>query len=692
MPPPRDFDLNVAAFPSLSGNAPISSSRGLNGTQVPMAPPRGAAPTNGASGSGSPEHTMGGNGAHHTYAKPFPSWSDKVTGQKPFGGGERERTEQEIELENQLWVEGVTDLHVQTAFNELKWHQPGKPGLNPLKMPLDMEIARRTLGILSKAGLLLFTAEEAPSRDKVIRWVEEVLIQKIGYTNPMIVDQGHKMLAKLGPILYYAVVRTNETKYSHIRGCIMMHNLNNLHDAICLELPWGGEYIQEVEYTGLPDQCHKCRQRGHWAADCSNTPVGRHTMGGGAGTSSAGTARRMETVSPAPASQGDKIGNGFTPVGRKGEKAWRAVEQNSSGAGSNPSTNLYEVLEVEEEDDNEGTQGAAAEQTSPQNQGEEPAVPTDPKITPLDTETGEQQVAEKGETADDEMTEQEEENDGGKNEVSQAGESAEVKDHPVTVQQTARDFDINIATGEEEYQGVETVEFSVESEKNQVVENEHCVRPGVEGELENHQTGREVPTDVELEKEEEHGAGLDQDRQQEEEKERVEAITIVTQVTPERRAVEKRRTLENREPLNLRAEFMDVRSRTRRHPQTGELNFLASFPTTNVGADLSVLIPADLRADEANEWMHRLEPWRGEAITSLLPGWDPFDVQQEDAAQEETVTHDTHGQELLPRDDNAMVGLDEGEEHYTLEMENTGHPLLEELDGEKGAQEECNTI
>ncbi|KAL3675002.1 hypothetical protein R1sor_024950 [Riccia sorocarpa] len=33
-----------------------------------------------------------------------------------------------------------------------------------------------------------------------------------------------------------------------------MHNIENLHDSIILELPWGGEYIQEVQYTGLPDQ------------------------------------------------------------------------------------------------------------------------------------------------------------------------------------------------------------------------------------------------------------------------------------------------------------------------------------------------------------------------------------------------------------------------------------------------------
>ncbi|KAL3698211.1 hypothetical protein R1sor_012287 [Riccia sorocarpa] len=225
------------------------------------------------------------------------------------------------------------------------------------------------------------------------------------------------------------------------------------------------------------------------------------------------------------------------------------------------------------------------------------------------------------------------------------------------------------ARAKEDYQGGEAEEFPVESVEHQAAENKNCALLCVAGDLENHHTGRAIPTDVELETEAEPGAGLNQGRQQEKEvetqenntqvreaakegnqyqtgtqlslsgrgyyprprfvtapvtrqsqKERVEAITIVTQVTPERRAVEKRRILENREPLNLRAEFMDVRSRTRRQPQTGEHNFLISFPTSNVAADLSVLLPTDLRTDEAIEWIHRLEPWRGDAKTPLLSG------------------------------------------------------------------------
>ncbi|KAL3687962.1 hypothetical protein R1sor_014271 [Riccia sorocarpa] len=278
---------------------------------------------------------------------------------------------------------------MKEAFQALRWHQPEKKGLNPLRMPLDMVIAKRTFGLLSKAGILLFTAEETPSRDKIIRWAEETLIHRMGlqvrmirclarkhfllvvgnseqreyllknapgkldgkmiqlskwspsynykeasqtskqiwvelpYVDPLINDQGKKMLEKLGPILYYAVIKSNESKYSHIRVCVMMHNIEDLHDSIIMELPWGGEYVQEVQYTGLPNQCLRCRQRGHWAMDCHARKMQeqghqiinnekRQTTSQESLTTSAAAKVRKDSVS----------GEEFIPVKNRNEKRW----------------------------------------------------------------------------------------------------------------------------------------------------------------------------------------------------------------------------------------------------------------------------------------------------------------------------------------------------------------------------------
>ncbi|KAL3701551.1 hypothetical protein R1sor_019573 [Riccia sorocarpa] len=315
---PFDNNGNITGKPRAAGNG------------VPGSSP----PAHGDSNKNAAQHKDYGGGRVNGSTAQRATWSDKVAGKQPFDPQMQVPTENEIGEEDNIWAEGVSDEQVKEAFEALKWHLSESTSSNPLRMPLDLDIAKRTFGILSKVGILLFTTEEAPSRDKVIRWAEEVLIRKMGlqvrrirrmarkhfllvlgdsdqreyllkntpgrmegkmiqlskwspkynykeasqtskqiwvelpYVDPMITDHGKKMLEKLGPILYFAVVRTNEAKYSHIRACVLMHNIDQLHDSIILELPWGGEYVQEVQYTGLPDQCHKCRERGHWAMNC----------------------------------------------------------------------------------------------------------------------------------------------------------------------------------------------------------------------------------------------------------------------------------------------------------------------------------------------------------------------------------------------------------------------------------------
>ncbi|KAL3677972.1 hypothetical protein R1sor_020928 [Riccia sorocarpa] len=76
------------------------------------------------------------------------------------------------------------------------------------------------------------------------------------------------MAESLGPVLFHASHEANDVKYSHLRACIMREDMINLPNAIIVDLPWGGHYIQEVKYTWLPDSCYKCRQREHKAVDC----------------------------------------------------------------------------------------------------------------------------------------------------------------------------------------------------------------------------------------------------------------------------------------------------------------------------------------------------------------------------------------------------------------------------------------
>ncbi|KAL3690448.1 hypothetical protein R1sor_016757 [Riccia sorocarpa] len=119
------FDLNIAAFPALEENsAKTAAPPAMNSGQLP--------PTQ--------------------HAKQKGSWSDRLTGKQPFQDGETQNKEKEAEAELDKWAEGITEEEMKKAFEALNWHQPEKKGSNPLRIPLDMTIAKRTFSLLSKAG------------------------------------------------------------------------------------------------------------------------------------------------------------------------------------------------------------------------------------------------------------------------------------------------------------------------------------------------------------------------------------------------------------------------------------------------------------------------------------------------------------------------------------------------------------
>ncbi len=76
--------------------------------------------------------------------------------------------------------------------------------------------------------------------------------------------------AKLGIPL--AVEETMATKISRSAGIpqvrILVSGTSSLPEYIQLPRPGGGNVLQKVEYSGLPNQCFGCRQMGHLAKNC----------------------------------------------------------------------------------------------------------------------------------------------------------------------------------------------------------------------------------------------------------------------------------------------------------------------------------------------------------------------------------------------------------------------------------------
>ncbi|KAL3681273.1 hypothetical protein R1sor_024229 [Riccia sorocarpa] len=81
------------------------------------------------------------------------------------------------------------------------------------------------------------------------------------------------------------------------------------------------------------------------------------------------------------------------------------------------------------------------------------------------------------------------------------------------------------------------------------------------------------------------------------------------QIKPERKAVEKRRTLEDRSALLLRAAHLEDRSRSRRQSSVGEGTYLENMQRTEVAVNLDILNGNVISTSEALAWIHRLDPW-----------------------------------------------------------------------------------
>ncbi|KAL3696875.1 hypothetical protein R1sor_010951 [Riccia sorocarpa] len=100
-------------------------------------------------------------------------WSDIVAGrdatQKPTDRAPGNRDPD--------WAAGINDEMMKSAYNALLERQTAKPGPNATRTTLNLDLARDAVGLYQKTGIILFTAEEAPSRDRIVDWVQRSIVQ-----------------------------------------------------------------------------------------------------------------------------------------------------------------------------------------------------------------------------------------------------------------------------------------------------------------------------------------------------------------------------------------------------------------------------------------------------------------------------------------------------------------------------------
>ncbi|KAL3678321.1 hypothetical protein R1sor_021277 [Riccia sorocarpa] len=118
--------------------------------------------------------------------------------------------------------------------------------------------------------------------------------------------------------------------------------------------------------------------------------------------------------------------------------------------------------------------------------------------------------------------------------------------------------------------------------------------------------------------------------------------------TPERLVAEKRKTLDNREALLLRADTQEQRTHDRKYSQVGERPFFTELPSTELVADLSLLHQQNFDTGEALAWIHTLDPWQDQNLHPDIPRVVSLD---QDLTQPQPDDHHTphavpeHGQD-----------------------------------------------
>ncbi|KAL3693815.1 hypothetical protein R1sor_007466 [Riccia sorocarpa] len=611
-PGPSSFDLNVTAFPPLPSQ-PVLASGGTTTGDGSSSPTNGRSHAD-PSGSRNQQHTASAQPVKRnillspTSTRPNVTWSNKVSGQQAYDRRQALSNQMEVEKEDLHWMEGVTDAQVQAAFEELKWHQPSKPAKNPLRMTLDMNIAKKTYGILSKAGLLLFTAEEAPSRDKVIRWAEDTLIKRMGLQVKMIRSLARKhFLIVVGDADQREFLLKNppgrmEGKMIQLSKWTPAYNYKEASmtsEQVWVELPFVDPMIVDHGHQMLAKlgPVLYYTVRGHWSMNCptSNARQPSQTTAPTASTAPVPPERPQPTSTvpvdpapPAPPNLAETTDLNETPESPANPLS--QLRMPTSNAGLPLLVNPFDALlsdSLEEEDE-------LADQEQEHREGEENdyEMVVDPGEVPPEEQQQNPVSATRQEDASIDINREPlplEEDFDADDELS----SAPPHNNPRDSNNLASN---SVSDSQPPPQMPST---SLNPATNSARTNERRNRP------------RFITAPVSRQN---HSARQDEPEQ-------------ASEITPERLVVEKRRILDNREALLLRADAQEQRTRDRRHSHVGERSFFTDLPAREVAADLSLLHQQNIDTGEALAWIHTLDPWQNQNVHPNIPRWDSFHLQ-----------------------------------------------------------------
>ncbi|KAL3686508.1 hypothetical protein R1sor_009082 [Riccia sorocarpa] len=98
--------------------------------------------------------------------------------------------------------------------------------------------------------------------NKVLCWLDLVNV------DPLLESEAGKMLESLGSVIRMAGVTTqNESKFSNVRGCLLLDMTKPLLTALKVVMNAQVKRIK-IQYDLLPDACFMCHERGHFAKIC----------------------------------------------------------------------------------------------------------------------------------------------------------------------------------------------------------------------------------------------------------------------------------------------------------------------------------------------------------------------------------------------------------------------------------------
>ncbi|KAL3683766.1 hypothetical protein R1sor_001788 [Riccia sorocarpa] len=170
---------------------------------------------------------------------------------------------------------------------------------------------------------------------------------------PFLEDQVGEMLATVGPVAYQAIDKQTESRYTNIRGCVLVDMSEELPKSVGIQTPWDKTYLQKITYTKLPDHCFICLQKGHWARSYPDRqqggrfdPRARQNAGGIRGGGEMRGNEMTRAMEPTVAEEEAE----FVPVQNKGSRGNNRAQKETLATTSN---NLFSVLRAEGEEDME---------------------------------------------------------------------------------------------------------------------------------------------------------------------------------------------------------------------------------------------------------------------------------------------------------------------------------------------------